>query len=341
MVFTMQAAGCSSSRNVAMAHACTDDVPFAERIRYWQAHTAAELIGVRCSAFAAEGLVARQRNFALGDVRITEIAGNEHIVERTDLLLRRHPKNSVFATLLLEGETFYFQAGRCQAVRAGDLIVYGTNTPYLYGVTRPMRQVQVDIASELLPRLSAPIHIDGGLRAGRLLTEPLRREMLEFIEAPRVDRAAATGQRIASLLTVLVQGHADGAEPDMRLLRAEAFIAENFADPALDADAVAREVAVSARHLNRLFEPHRCTATQWIWQTRLEAGRRMLASGSRSPMKVGIVALQCGFATQAHFARLFRENHGMTPSEYRHVQGKPRGGCGSAPGSVPAAGSPI
>lgn len=323
-----------------MAHACTDDVPSAERLRYWQSHTAAELIGVRCSAFAAEGLVARQRNFDLGDVRITEIAGNEHIVERTDPLLRRHPKNSVFATLLLEGETFYFQAGRCQAIRAGDLIVYGTNTPYLYGVTQPMRQVQVDIASELLPRLSAPIHVDGGLRAGRLLTDPLRREMLAFIEAPRVDRAASTSQRIASLLTLLVQGHADGAEPDMRLLRAEAFIAENFADPALDADAVARELVMSSRHLNRLFEPRGCTATQWIWQTRLEAGRRMLASGSCSPMKVGVVALQCGFATQAHFARLFKERFGVTPSEHRFDRSGLRECSGSALVSVPTAGSP-
>lgn len=333
MVFTMQAARFNSSRSVAIAHACTDDVPPAERLRYWQSHTAAELIGVRCSAFAAGGLVARQRNFDLGEVRITEIAGNEHVVERTDPLLRRHPKDSVFATLLLEGETFYFQAGRCATVRAGDLIVYGTNRPYLYGVTRPMRQVQVDIASELLPRLSEPIHIDAGLRTGRLLTEPLRREMLAFVEAPRADRAAAASQRIASLLTVLVQGHADGARPDMRLLRAETFIAENFADPGLCADTVARELAMSSRHLNRLFEPHGCTATQWIWQTRLEAAQRMLTSGSGSPAKVGVVALQCGFATQAHFARLFKERWGVTPSEHRLVSRQR--GADVAPESMP------
>jgi AraC-like DNA-binding protein len=307
-------------RTVNVAHASTADVRPAERLRYWQAHTAAELIGVRCSVFAAEGLVARQRNFDLGDVRITEIAGNEHVVERTEPLLRRHPKNAVFATFLLEGETFFFQAGHCVPLRAGDLIVYGTSTPYLYGVTRPMRQVQVDIAAELIPNLPSPIHIDGSLRAGRLLTQPLRREMLEFIESPRADLASAAGQRIASLLTVLVQGHGGCAAPDLRLLRAESFIAEHHADPDLDADTVARSLAISARHLNRLFEAHGCTATQWIWQTRLAAARRMLASDAHSAMNIGDVALQCGFATQAHFARMFRAAHGVTPSEYRLAQ---------------------
>jgi AraC-like DNA-binding protein len=314
-------------RTVTVARACTDDVRPVERLRYWQAHTAAQLIGVRCSAFAAEGLVARQHNFDLGDVRITEIAGNEHVVERTEPLLRRHPKNAVFATLLLEGETFFFQAGRCMPVRAGDLIIYGTGTPYLYGVTRPMRQVQVDITAELLPRLTTPILVDGSLRAGRLLTQPLRRELMQFIQVPHADLATAAGQRIASLLAVLVQGHAGSAAADLRLLRAESFIAEHFADPDLDADTVARSLAMSARHLSRLFEPHGCTATQWIWQTRLAVARRTLASDVRAA-SIGAVALQCGFATQAHFARLFKAATGMTPSEYRDARAVRRDGAG-------------
>jgi AraC-like DNA-binding protein len=317
----MQASAVSSRRDVAIARASTDDVPPPERLRYWQAHTATELIGVRCSAYADEGLVARQRNFDLGGVRLAEIAGNEHVVERTGPDLRRHPKNAVFACLLLEGETFFFQSGRCVPLHAGDLIVYGTSTPYLYGVTRPMRQVQVDIPAEQLPALMAPIHVDASLRAGRLLTQPLRREMLDFIDAPRADRAAAAGQRIASLLEVLVQSHAERAAPDLRLLRAERFIAEHFADPDVDADAVARGLAMSARHLNRLFEAQGCTATQWIWQTRLAAARRMLASDARSATSVGAVALECGFATQAHFARVFKAAYGMTPSEFRHAAG--------------------
>ena len=42
----------------------------------------------------------------------------------------------------------------------------------------------------------------------------------------------------------------------LRLLRAEAFIAEHLCDAQLDGDAVARHLSVSPRHLNRLFEQH-------------------------------------------------------------------------------------
>jgi AraC-like DNA-binding protein len=319
MVFTMHTAAGRSWGDVAIARASTDDVPSPERLRYWQAHTAAELIGVRCSVFATEGLVATQRNFDLGDVRLAEIAGNEHVVERSEPLLRRHPKNAVFACLLLEGETFFFQSGRCMQVHAGDVIIYGTSMPYLYGIARPMRQVQVDIPAERLPQLSAPIHLDGSLRAGRLLTQPLRREVLEFIDAPRADRASSTGQRIASLLDVLVRSHTESGTADLRLLRAESFIAEHFADPDLDADAVARTLAISTRHLNRLFEPHGCTATQWIWRTRLSAAQRMLADGAHAAAGIGEVALECGFSTQAHFAHAFKAAYGLTPSDYRRA----------------------
>ena len=143
---------------VAIAQASTDDVP---------AGRAAALLGVAhrfasSSACAArrtppDGLRARQRNFDLGSLRLAEIAGNEHVVERTTPIMRRHPKDSIFACMLLEGEAFFYQSGLCVPVREGDLIIYGTTTPYLYGVTRQARHVQIDIAVDQLidtcPRL--------------------------------------------------------------------------------------------------------------------------------------------------------------------------------------------
>ena len=317
-----------SPRTVAIAHASTADVPAAERLSYWEAHTAAELVGVRCSAYAAEGLVARQRNFDLGGLRLAEIAGNEHVVERARPALRRYPKDAVFASLLLEGEAFFFQRGRCLPLRAGDLVVYGTTTPYLYGTSGAMRQVQVDIAAEQLPRLAAPIHVDTSLRAGRLLTQPLRHELLDFVDAPWAERAPAAAQRIASLLEALIRSHGHEGGADLRLLRAEAYIAAHLADGELDAAAVARHLCVSPRHLNRLFEAHGCTATQWIWQQRLAAAHRMLCDPGHAAAGIGDIALQCGFATQAHFARAFRAAYGLTPSERRAGAGaRSQGGC--------------
>ena len=165
----------------------TEFVAPRERLRYWESYTALELVGLRCSSYVEEGLHARQRNFDLGAVRIADISGNAHVVERTMPIVRRHPKDSLFICLLLEGEAFFYQHGRCTLVHSGDLIVYSTAKPYLYGFTGPMRQLMIDVkADELLETngnvpLISPLKIDGNLRTGRLLNQPLQDRILDFI----------------------------------------------------------------------------------------------------------------------------------------------------------------
>jgi AraC family transcriptional activator of tynA and feaB len=78
-------------------------------------------------------------------------------------------------------------------------------------------------------------------------------------------------------------------------------------------------MAMSLRNLNRIFEHRGCSVTQWIWQQRLALGHRMLADASNAAMSIGEMALGCGFATQAPFARAFKESYGLTPSEHRHL----------------------
>lgn len=317
------------ARTVPIEQASTDEVPADERLPFWEAYTARALIGVRCSSFAAEGLVARQRNYELGALRLAEIAGNEHVVERTPTIMRRHPKDSVFACFLIEGEAFFYQSGRCVQIHAGDMIVYGTTQPYLYGFNAQTRHVHIDIAHELLaetcpvPADFPPIRIDAGLRSGQRLAQTLRDDMSSFIELPLAERAPAVSQRLRSALEVLLRAcvleRASG--PDLRLLRAESFIAEHLPDPQLDAESVARHVATSLRNLNRVFERHGSSVTQWIWHERLVRASAMLADPAQLALSIGDIALRCGFATQAHFARAFRERFGCTPSERRRAAG--------------------
>src|SRR5947207_2771535 len=180
-------------------------------------------------------------------------------------IVRRHPKHSLFACLLLEGEAFFYQSGHCTLVHSGDLIVYSTEKPYLYGFTRPMRQLMVDVKADELFESGDPISqasllkIDGSLRAGQLLIQPLRERMLGFIDNPLSALAPSLGEEIRARLQLLVRprGH-DTARGDdvtaLRLLRAERFIADHLAERELEAEAVASHMAMSLRNLNRVFE---------------------------------------------------------------------------------------
>ena len=312
---------------VPLAEASTDTVPPAQRLKYWESHNASELIGLRCSSFASAGLSARERNFDLGSLRLADVVGNEHVVERTAPLLRRHPKDSIFACALLRGEAFFYQEGRCVPVREGDLIIYTTTLPYLNGFTRDMRQVLVDIDASrllgdgLLTRPSTPFKIDGGVPTGRRLSDMLQQTMTDFMEQPVAENAPAVAARIQTLLQALM-GLGDNASQRnqsaaVRLFRAEAFVAEHLCDPHLDADDVARHLAVSVRHLNRIFEVHGCTVTQWIWRQRLAQAKARLADPTLLALTVTEIALQCGFCTPSHFASTFRAENGLTPTNFR------------------------
>ncbi|HSW06043.1 AraC family transcriptional regulator [Aquabacterium sp.] len=324
----MQSLTAGQGRHVPVKEGSTDFVPVRDRLRYWESYTRSELVGLRCSSYASEGLCARQRNYDLGSLRIADITGNEHVVERTMPIVRRHPKDAVFACLLLEGDAFFYQAGSCTPVHGGDLIIYGTTKPYLYGFTRPMRQLMIDISADELfesgsgPAPSSLLRIDGSLRAGRLLTQPLRDRILGFIENPLRERVPSMDEQIRASLRMLLRpmqhpGSRPGDIAALRLLRAERFIAEHLAASELDAETVARHMAMSLRNLNRVFEKHECSVTQWIWQQRLALAHRLLADPVHSTSPIGDIALGCGFSTQAHFAREFKHRYGLTPTKHR------------------------
>lgn len=312
---------------VPQCKASTDLVPPHERVGFWEAYNASELVGLRCTSYAGEGLEATERNFDLGPLRVADVAGNEHVIERTPALLRRHPKNSVFVAMVVEGEAFFYQKGRCITVQAGDALAYRTSDPYLCGFSLRARQFLVDLPIPLLldegtPILpTGPAKIGFGQQGGRSLAAELGRTLHNFIERPLACDAAKAAERVSvlcrALLTLPGGASRGGASSEVARLRAEAFIAEHLADAGLDAAAVARHVCLSPRHLNRLFASKGCTVTGWIWQCRLEMARQMLADPARLRLTVGDIAFQCGFASPAHFSSAFKARFGQPPSQRR------------------------
>jgi AraC family transcriptional regulator len=56
------------------------------------------------------------------------------------------------------------------------------------------------------------------------------------------------------------------------------------------------------------------TPHQFVMRRRMERAKEMLRVGKARIMDV---AVACGFKTQQHFARVFRQMCGATPREYR------------------------
>lgn len=265
------------------------------------------------------------RCFDLGAVRITEMRGNEHVVERTGPLVRSHPKNVLFACLLLEGEGFFYQSRQCIPVRSGDILAFFSDIPYLYGWVRESRQLIVETDLDRLPgrrslsRLQSPLKLDSRFQSARLLGSALRSTAGAFLAHPYAEDAPRIAARAHCLFEALLAPAETRRETTdtalWQLMRAEIFIAEHLADPGLAAPAIARALQMSVRHLNRLFATRQSTVSEWIWSQRLARAHDDLGCGRCH--SVAEVAFRWGFVNQGHFARRFKERYGVTPTEHR------------------------
>jgi len=91
------------------------------------------------------------------------------------------------------------------------------------------------------------------------------------------------------------------------------YISVNFSQK-LSLSGLAKMFSVSEGHLSRTFKKKTGkTVSQYIMETRLTSARRLLESSS---MSVRNIAENVGFSSLNHFDKMFKKDHGFTPSEY-------------------------
>jgi len=80
---------------------------------------------------------------------------------------------------------------------------------------------------------------------------------------------------------------------------------------------LARDAGVHSVHLARTFREHYgVTVGQYLRRRRIEAAAQALRAGKASLVDI---ALDAGFASQAHFCTAFRRQLGCTPGQYRRA----------------------
>jgi AraC-like DNA-binding protein len=100
-------------------------------------------------------------------------------------------------------------------------------------------------------------------------------------------------------------------QPDA-VKRAVSYIHAEAAEP-MTLDAIAQTAAVGRFHLIRLFQRHLGLSPHaYVTQVRVDRGKKLLRAGE----PVSRVALEVGFADQAHFTKRFKQLTGATPAQY-------------------------
>jgi AraC-like DNA-binding protein len=85
----------------------------------------------------------------------------------------------------------------------------------------------------------------------------------------------------------------------------------------LSIGSIALAMSLSPDHVCKLFRNEPVPLSRLIWQQRLDACRRELADPRLAERGISDIAYSWGFNDAAHFSRSFREQHGMSPREWR------------------------
>jgi AraC family transcriptional regulator len=117
-----------------------------------------------------------------------------------------------------------------------------------------------------------------------------------------------------------------GGLGSVRLRRIKELVDAKLGDD-LSLDEMAQSVGLTTAHFARMFRQSTGeTPHQFVLRQRVERAKARL----RAPdTRVLDVALACGFKTQQHFAQVFHDVCGVTPTEYRQDFWAPKSTCAS------------
>jgi len=128
-------------------------------------------------------------------------------------------------------------------------------------------------------------------------------QLLELIEFAMIDPGAKSKRRC----------------PEALIHQAKRYIDSHLGEAGLDVAQIAAGVHVSSQHLQRLFRARDMSLMRYVWHTRLERAALLLGTRSAHGSSIQEIAWHCGFATAAHFSRLFKRQYGVSPSDFRFL----------------------
>jgi AraC family transcriptional regulator len=209
---------------------------------------------------------------------------------------------------------------------AGDLALCDRHVGEWVGLMNA-RHLQIGISDAALLASSDGAYGEVELRASRKFADRRLSGMVSAVHAEMV--AGFPSGRLfldsveQAMAVTLVNGHAVRHRPvqlyrgglgSARLRRIRELVHAKMEDD-LSLDEMAESVGLSTAHFARMFRKSTGeTPHQFVLRQRLERAKAML----RAPdARVLDVAVACGFKTQQHFAQVFRDIWGVSPTEFR------------------------
>ncbi len=306
----------------------TDTVLPRRRVEFWNDAACESLTQQTAEPANPRTFSGRLIRADIGDLRFVELNSDAAVVRHSRAHIARSAGAYYLIRFQLCSESVCSQGGEDVRLRAGDFALCDTARPYQLAFNRPVSILTLRVAKNVLQRyVGSPenlvrVPVSGSSGAGALASRVIR----EIWNSSDVALGPGVAPRCANVVLELIasayvgvgRGRVDGSCLTSALrLRIMDFIDQALCDPDLSPSTVAQALKISSRHVHRLFAQQGGTVTQYILRRRLEKCRAALADPLLAGLSLTHICSEYGFRSLPHFSRLFRNEYGMPPRDYR------------------------
>lgn len=294
-------------------------------VQIWQ-HWMLTLYGLDSDVYGDQHFSARLSTLETGRISLTKIESSRHRVRRTSAAVNSRRTDFFKIVAPWKGSAIIHQYERSAQAHPGQWIIYDTTQEYALEAPEWCEHLVVTLPkiffSSNLRVFDALMgsYVGGGPGASRVALDLMRSC---FAECPSMPEALARhvvdqmAQMIQLSLLDACNRTASLSPAELLKSRIKAHVRQHVRNPALSIEGIAEALHCSKRHLYNAFADEPASISQFIWQERLSLFRRELQQPGLRHCTLTEIALACGFANGAHLSRLFKQQMGITPVQYR------------------------
>lgn len=311
-------------RNLHLDTFCT---PRAERAEHWAEINHRYFGDLEVDEMDMSAVEAQLDVYNLEALKIYRIEAPAHRVRRISRRVNDTLDDSFKLLLQLKGHARLEISDRHFDLNPGDWSLYDPRTQYSIHNFDPASLLVVKIPRSRLSGLKVPelhsceVPQTEGAGLSAMLGSVLK-SLSEQLPSLPDDAGNAISESILGLLTYTLARHQSGIKERMlpqavMKARVRQYIQERLTDRDLTIDGIATAMRCSKRYLHLAFEDEQLSVERHIWKSRLELACLRLASAQHASNTIAQISEACGFGSNAHFCKQFKNEYGCSPSEYR------------------------
>ena len=264
---------------------------------------------------------------SIGPVTLAWVQSQPSIVTRTKELADQATERLFGFVIQLRGAGLVSHCGHRFEFTPGDVVLNDNTQPMRCDFLEPMEGITVRVSEAVL---RARIPFADELRGVRLPSgTPLAATAVNMARSLVLSDdllPADYGTAVAnSLLDIFAMSYsAAGGRTTtiesvggVRQALVLDFIEAHLHDPSLTPGTISSSLQISPRYLRKLMAQYGETASSYILRRRLEESSKQLRAPLHRDRTVTELAFSFGFNSSAHFARVFKNKYGLSPSDYR------------------------